>query len=120
MAEAGEKDTPSNADPSSPTLGSKSARDGADDADAGGSAPKRSRGDSLALDDQEGFAAACDQLAPLFTDNTFPSVPRSCIEGLPDSLVAAACAHVVTTKAIAFPFHRQFTSAADVTAMLTR
>ena len=51
---------------------------------------------------------------------TFPSIPASAIDGVSESAVSAACAHIVTTKGIAFPFHRQFTSDDDVAAMLAR
>ena len=120
MSEAGETDTPSNADPPSPILGSKTSRDSADEPAADESASKRIRGSALALDDHESFARACDKIAPFFSDGTFPSIPRSCIDELSESAVAAACSQLVMTKAIAFPFHRQFTTDEDVAAMVSR
>jgi hypothetical protein len=120
MSEAGETETPSKTDPPSPSFSMKTALDGADNADADVHASKRSRSSALALDDQEGFAEACGRVAPLFTGRTFPSIPASIIEGASESAVSAACAHIVTTKGIEFPFHRHFTSDGDVAAMLAR
>ncbi len=120
MSEAGETETPSNPDPSSPSLGSRSARDGDNDFAADAHASKKNRSSTLTLDDQEGFAEACEKIAPLFTSSTFPSIPSSSIDGLSESAVAAACAHIVTTRSIAFPFHRQFTTDDDVAAMVCR
>jgi hypothetical protein len=120
MSEAGETETPSQNDPTSPTIGTKTAHDDANDADSGPHASKRSKTSALELDDQDSFNNACDRVAPLFTGSTFPSIPRSAIEGFSESAVSAACAHIVNTKGISFPFHRQFTSNDDVAAMLAR
>jgi hypothetical protein len=112
LSEAGESETPSTSDPRS--------NEGANDAAAETHAAKRSRGSDLSSDDQEGFAEACGRVAPLFTGSVFPQIPRSSIEGISESAVSAACAHLVSTKAIDFPYHRQFTSDAEVKAMVDR
>lgn len=112
MSEAGESETPSTSDPQS--------NEGGDSTAAEAHATKRGRGSDLSSDDQEGFAEACGRVAPLFTGSIFPSIPRSSIEGISESAVSAACAHLVTTKAIDFPYHRQFTSDAEVKAMVDR
>jgi hypothetical protein len=112
LSEAGESETPSTSDPQS--------NEGANDAAAETHAAKRVRGSDLSSDDQEGFAEACSRVAPLFTGSIFPRIPRSSIEGISESAVSAACAHLVSTKAIDFPYHRQFTSDAEVKAMVDR
>ena len=104
FAEAGESETPSVADPPSPTLGSQSARDGGGDAES--HASKKSRGNELSGEDQEGFAEACSKIAEFFSGGTFPRIPKTIVDGVAESALAAACAHVVMTKTIAFPFHR--------------
>ncbi len=42
------------------------------------------------------------------------------MQGIAQSTIAAACAHMVTTKDIHFPFHRQFTSDDEVKSMVNR
>jgi hypothetical protein len=120
MAEAGETEPPSSSDPQLLSAGPKLSHDGAGEADADRHASKRSRGSDLSSEDQEGFAEACGKVAHFFTGSTFPSIPKSSLDGLADSVVSAACAHLVTTKSIAFPFHRQFTSDGEVQAMVQR
>jgi len=126
MAEAGETEPPSSSDPQSPSAGPKFSHDGFGDADVDRHASKRSRGSDLSSDDQEGFADACGKVAQFFTGGafpstgTFPSIPKSSLDGLADSVVSAAIAHLVTTKSIEFPFHRQFTSDSEVQAMVQR
>jgi hypothetical protein len=120
MAEAGEPETPSLTGPPSPPLGSKTSRDALDDADGDGSSFKRSRGNELSADDMKGFEEACARVLPFFTGSVFPSIPKSSLDGISQSAVAAACAHIVTTKSIQFPFHRQFTSDDEVKSMINR
>jgi hypothetical protein len=126
MAEAGETEPPSSSDPQSLSAGPKFPHDGAGEADADRHEPKRSRGSDLSSEDQEGFAEACGKVSQFFTGGafpstgTFPSIPRSSLEGLADSVVSAAIAHLVTTKSVEFPFHRQFTSDGEVQAMVQR
>ena len=120
FAEAGETDAPAVADPPSPPFGAKTSRNGEGGADEEGHASKRSRGNELSGEDQEGFAEACGRVAEFFSGGVFPRIPRGALAGLSESVAAAACAHVIMTKTIAFPFHRQFTSDSDVNAMITR
>jgi hypothetical protein len=116
MSEAGETEIPSSNDPPSP----KASRDTADDADGDIHSSKRSRGSDLSSEDQNSFAEACGKVAHFFSGSTFPSIPRGSIDGIVESAVSAACAHLVTTKHIEFPFHRQFTSDDEVKAMVHR
>ncbi len=111
---------PSSNDPPSPSIGSKAPRESAEDADGDQHSSKRIRGSDLSSEDQNGFAEACGIVAPFFSGSTFPSIPRGSIDGIAESAVSAACAHLVTTKSIEFPFHRQFTSDDEVKAMIHR
>jgi hypothetical protein len=122
MSEAGEPETPSLTAPPSPPFGSKSSRDAPADVDGDGDGPssKKSRGNELSSDDMNGFEEACARVLPFFTGSVFPSIPRSSVEGMAQSTIAAACAHMVTTKSIQFPFHRQFTSDDEVKSMVNR
>jgi hypothetical protein len=119
LAEAGEPEAGARtaSETLSPTSGSKNTRETDESSD---NPLKRNRGNELTLDDQNEFSAACTKLAPYFIGSCFPTISKDAIELMSESVVAAACAHLVVTKTIGFPFHRQFTSDSEVQTMIRR